>query len=327
MPGSRHLTTAILLQHVASGVEIAYPFPGTPRAVLRIEGAIPRLTLRVESSAAPPSSVNAMKNLKVASVTNGGKQFLTVSVTGEEILLDGHAMLCAIADRVQLEQLTPRDAILETVAQWRAVLAARTRLSPEAEVGVFGELLVLDAVRKIYGDAGLDSWRATAGEEHDFGLPDLDVEVKTTASERRTHWISGLRQMVPTNNRPLVVLSLQVTRGGSVGRTLPQLIRDVRTNIGDALRFDEKLALVGWDPADADLYPDRWSLRGRPACFSVAGDFPRLTPDLVARLPVEDAQIVEIHYRIDLEHRDDDATPHPGLAEVVKELRNEGDAQ
>ena len=57
----------------------------------------------------------------------------------------------------------------------------------------------------------MNSWRGPIGEEHDFGMSAPDVEVKTTLGERREHWISTATQLVPTGDRPLYLLSIQLT--------------------------------------------------------------------------------------------------------------------
>jgi hypothetical protein len=303
---ARHLSIQMLQNHLASGVEVAYPFPGVPKVVLRIDGAVPQLTLRIASTDSAPTALNTMRNLRVSSVTSDGSPHLTVRVTGTPLMLDGHAMLCAIADRIQVEGWTPSEAIVETVTQWRTVLAARTRMSAEAELGLFGELMFLDALHEATGTTALEAWRGAAGEEHDFGLGHLDVEVKTTAGERRTHWISGVRQLLPTVGRQLALVSLQLTRGGASGRTLSELVDDLRTKLPDLAQFDDKLAQVGWHEADADLYVDRWVIRAEAIGFTVAGDFPCLTPPLLATLPIDSSSVVEVHYRIDLEGRPGD---------------------
>lgn len=318
---SRHLATQILLEHVASGVETAYPFPGTPAVVLRIEGAVPRLTLRIESDDPTPVALNTLQHVRVASISANGAQFLTVAVSGDELVLDGHAMLCAIADRVQLENRRPTEAIVETITQWRSVLAARSRMSTESEIGLLGELLVLEALRAVIGCTAIDAWRGTANEEHDFGLDEVDFEVKTTTGERRTHWISGARQLLPSVDRPLALVSIQVTRGGMTGRTLAELVDALRSAVVDVTQFDAKLARIGWEDAAADLYVERWALRSDPAAFEVSGVFPRLTPALLSTLPVDHESLVDVRYRIDLDGRQADSVASQTLKHTLARMK------
>src|SRR5207302_797447 len=103
-------------------------------------------------------------------------------------------------------------ALDETLAIWSRVLARRSRMSRDHEVGLYGELLLVRALMTAWtvGEA-VASWRGPAAEEHDFGLPQFDVEVKTTTSERRRHWITSLTQLMPTRSRPLWLISIQVT--------------------------------------------------------------------------------------------------------------------
>ena len=154
-----------------------------------------------------------------------GQHRLEVSVAGQELLLDGHAMLCAVADRIQVDGQEPLAATRETLDHWRSMLALRTRMTPEAEIGLFGELLVIEALTATHGPDLLQAWRGPEREEHDIGLEDLDVEIKSTSADQRVHWVSSLDQLQPSPGRELVLLSLQLTRGGAAGRTLPQLIR------------------------------------------------------------------------------------------------------
>ncbi len=300
---SRHLSTEILLEHLASGVSMVYPFPGVPAAELVIDGSVPRVTLRVDSGANDSAEQNALRNVRVADTYHDGVHRLSIAVSGEELMLDGHAMLCAIADRVQVEGMRAIDAVRETLDQWRSVLAARTRMSVEAEIGLMGELLLLEALGTQLGDDALTAWRGALSEEHDFGLADLDVEVKTTASERRRHWVGSVTQLRRSEGRPLVLVSLQITRGGQAGITLAELVDRVRLAFGHVDELNDKLAQAGWDEAASDLFVDRWTLRTRPATFDVEGGFPAITPTDIADMEIDSSAVVEIQYRIDVDDR------------------------
>jgi putative PD-(D/E)XK family protein DUF4420 len=310
----RHLSVPILLEHVGAGTTIAYRFPGTPAVQLLIEGALPRLTLStgIEQPASLPP--NPLRHIAVTSGVEDGEHRLSVSVAGGALLLDGHTMLCAIADRIQLEGRPPAEAVTETLAGWRSVLAARTRMSPEAEVGLFGELLVLEALAA--DDPETNAWRGALHEEHDFGLAATDVEVKTTSMERREHWISGLEQLTPTGQRPLLLVSIQITRGGASGRTLPELITDVRALSGPTGELDAKLQQL-WDDETADLFGDRWRLRSAPRAYTIDGRFPTLTRDVLAGAISDINAVRDVHYRLDLHDRPAD---HPADAQLTAAL-------
>jgi hypothetical protein len=223
-------------------------------------------------------------------------------VRSHELIIDGHAMLCAMADRIQLEGLDPMRAVAETLQQWREVLAARKRSSTEQEVGLVGELLVLEALQTIAGASALEAWRGAANEEHDFGLDQMDVEVKTTSTERRTHWISSATQLQRTQDRPLTLVSIQITRGGKSGRTLPAIIGDLRKSL-DRESFNTKLSRLGWDDDLSDLYPERWIVRTEPAAFAVDDAFPAITPSILATTVADAGLVTDLRYRLDLTDR------------------------
>src|SRR5215207_5183675 len=187
----RHLDLPILLKHVEDGVPHIYPFPGHPPVVLRINGAVPRLSLEVPVNGRPELQPATLVNVRSALVLIDGRRQLKVDVTGAALLLDGHQMLCAIADRIQLEGADPLVALYETLDQWREILAVRSRLSREAEVGLFGELTLVEALATLDGRESVSVWRGALQEEHDFGFPCLDLEVKTTTNDQRIHTIHG----------------------------------------------------------------------------------------------------------------------------------------
>jgi hypothetical protein len=302
----RHLAIPILLQHVAEGVSVVYPFQGEPPVQLIIDGSVPRLRLRTSLHGQSVAITNTLQHVRLETVAVAGDTQLQVSITGHNLLLDGHTMLCAIADRIQLEHSAAPAAVAETLQQWRSVLAARSRLSQDAEVGLFGELLVLQALAAVKPQpVALSSWRGSANEEHDFGLSELDLEVKTTTREERVHWIGSLGQLKPTGSRPLFVLSLQITRGGDSGLTLADLVAAVSEHDSNTdVEVKAKLRSAGWDDEAADLYTERWRLRSAPAAWRVDAGFPALT-----RATLEAAgshilsSIVDVRYRINLDNR------------------------
>jgi hypothetical protein len=283
MMSGRHLDLAILLNHVEDGVPHLYPFPGDPPVRLRIEGSVPRLSLEVTVDSKHDLPPSTLVNVRSTIVVIDGHRHLKVTVTGAALILDGHRMLCAIADRIQLDGLSPVVAYTETLEQWKEILVARSRMSREAEVGLFGELSLLEALK----------------EEHDFGVPDLDLEVKTTTSEQRVHTIHGLGQLTPTPGRALLLMSIQVTSGGAAGRTLAELIVEIRTAVGTAI--DLGLARAGWDNGAADLYCERWVVRTRPAVFTIDAEFPALTRERVDRIHPSFVALDRADYRLRLD--------------------------
>ena len=238
------------------------------------------------------------------------------------LVVDGYAMLMAVADRIQLDGFKPLDALDETLRTWASILSTRTRLTAEAEVGLFGELLVLRALLET-GAADAIAWRGGFGEEHDFGFSHADVEAKTTSGEKRRHWIHGLTQLVATGETPLWLLSLQITRGGDEqGETLPGLIDDVSA-LADApgrSRIEANLAQIGWKEEQRDLFDERWRLRTAPLALRVDDDFPRLTPGVLIDAGVDTSRLRQVAYEIDLTDHMPSPSPPATLTAIVEHL-------
>jgi hypothetical protein len=266
---------------------------------------------------------NALAHVQVESVVYQGERFLEVSTVDERLVVDGYSMLTAIADRIQLDGQPALAALEETLGTWRAILAARVRMPVEAEVGLVGELIVLEALLSTESPPPVSCWKAVHGEEHDFGLRDADLEVKTTSGERRQHWIHGLGQLLATAATPLWLLSIQVTRGGAgPGRTLPELVGNVIAAAAPEQRDElrQRLASVGWCPEDSDLFADRWRLRSMPAAFLVDDSFPRLTVDQLTAANIENSAIRRVSYELDLSDRRCSPDPPPTVANLLRWL-------
>lgn len=323
----RRLTPSALMQHWDSGVPVVIPVAGTPALRLRIDKPQTRLTLRAPLSTPGELPVNTLAHVDIETLVEGGDRFVEISTTDARLVADGYAMLMAVADRIQLDGSEPLAAFEETLRTWESILSTRTRLSTEAEVGLFGELLLVRALLET-GAGGASAWRGGFGEEHDFGFADADAEAKTTSGEKRRHWIHGLTQLVATGDTPLWLLSVQVTRGGSQGETLPELIDQVSSMADEEgrPRIDANLAEIGWSDEQRDLFDERWQLRSAPLALRVDAEFPRLTPTLLAKVGVETAAVRQVAYEIDVTDRAASPDPPTTIATVVEHLTDVADA-
>jgi hypothetical protein len=269
--------------------------------------------------------VNTLAHVAVKTLVESGNRFIEISTTDPRLVVDGYAMLMAVADRIQFDGCKPLDALDETLKTWASILSTRTRLTAEAEVGLFGELLVLRALLET-GAADALAWRGGFGEEHDFGFTHADAEAKATSGERRRHWIHGLTQLVATGETPLWLLSLQLTRGGDQqGETLPGLIDDV-SSLADAAgrsRIEANLARIGWKEEQRDLFDERWRLRTTPLALRVDDDFPRLTPSILINAGVDTSRLRQVSYEVDLTDEMASPSPPPTVTAIVEHL---GDA-
>ncbi|MCF3122520.1 PD-(D/E)XK motif protein [Streptomyces arenae] len=289
---------------LGAGQATTYPLsrPGArPQVSYVVEHGGQGIALHVElgSRARPPRAI--LPTIRIDQLADRSGRFARIRTTQPALLRDFHDFLCAVADRIIAHHRTLDQAYAETVRAWSALLARPGPLGPEKRIGLIGELAVLHHLAHAYGWAtAVRSWTGPEGEEHDFGLPGYDLELKTTSSERRRHTIHGIAQLDAAPGRPLWFASLQLTRGGADGRTLGDCARAVRRGVAEhapaALgTLDRRLAAVGWSEALAD--DEHWTLR-TPLLVLDAATLPRLD---LAVLPKETRdRISSVQYAIDV---------------------------
>lgn len=236
------------------------------------------LYVELERRHQPPRS--PLPSIRIDQIAERGMRMARIRTTQAALIRDFHDLLNAVADRIVTHDRTLDQAFGETVRAWSALLDRPRGLGVEKRIGLIGELSVLSSIARVHNwTTAMRAWKGPDREEHDFGLPGFDLEVKTTASEERRHTIHGLGQLTPTGDRPLWLVSLQVTRGGTDGRTLADCVHSVRNAVADKDpasldRLDRQLAVTGWNP---DLPDDeRWRLRSGPLALLVEDQLPRI---------------------------------------------------
>ena len=299
----RHLSSDGFREYLSSGAPSVVKIEGSPAVYLVIDPAPRKVALRtpLESHAVP--DLSAYRHISAATIHWNDTPWCELRIEGD-IIVEAYPILCAIADRIQLRSLDFRAAVIEALGSLRELLAGRGRLAEEQEIGLFGELLLLrHLLGKLPASRAIACWRGPEREEHDFVLPDVDVEVKSTTSDVRCHWINDIRQLEPTLGRRLQLLSIQLTGAGAGGSSLPELIDQVRELVPDGAPSEElsrKLASLNWHSKAAALYTSRFRLRTPPAIFDVDAAFPALTPPRLAAAHLDQSRFKQIRYLIEL---------------------------
>ncbi|WP_425833289.1 PD-(D/E)XK motif protein [Streptomyces fractus] len=248
--------------------------------------------------------------VRIDQIRENGVRKARIRTTDPSLVRDFHDLISATADRMVTHGRTLDQAFAETIRAWTALLGRPRELSTAQRIGLLGELIVMRALASSYGwEKAVTAWTGPDGEEHDFGLPGYDVEVKTTASEERRHAVHGLGQLDHAPGRALWLVSLQLTRGGAEGVTLGDTVAAVSAEVAEHApaslgRLERGLTAVGWSREQAD--DERWVARSAP----LALDSPALP-----RLPLADAvpdRISSVQYVIDVDDlRPTTAPPAP----------------
>lgn len=192
-------------------------------------------------------------------------------------------------------------------------------LEAEAEVGLFGELVMLRAIIEagIAPTSACEAWRGPMGGLRDFEIGTGGIEVKSTLSTTGfPARIGSLEQLDDTVRQPLFIAGLRLYQTAE-GRALPEAVEAVRDIVmGDkeAERLlAERLIAAGYLDAHADQYSRSFKLHDTRVLL-VDGDFPRMTPWSVPQ------GVIRAFYDIDLEKVQGLAIPLPEALETLKAL-------
>jgi hypothetical protein len=317
----RHLDLSNLQHHLREWVPVEFPVDGSPAASLFIDPHRQAVGIRIPDDGSRPDT--KLEHVRARSVHHGGTRWIEVTITDRALFLDGYPVLCAIADRVQLQGMTVAAAVSDALHLLGRLLERVDRMSIERELGLFGELLLLAGLCHSLGAArAVAGWLGPNREEHDVGVEGIDIEVKTTTSEQRSHWISSLTQLQNTPGRPLWLVSYQLTAAGSdSGHTLTQLITAVRGLVDDGPpreRLEAVLTESGWRDIHEQLFVNRWQLRSHPLALHVDEEFPRLTPARLTAAQVDTVRIPDVRYRVNLTGLVEQSEPPDFLVTALK---------
>jgi len=250
---------------------------------------------------------NLPSELKFRVTKCEGRYSLIISCMASELYRNFYDFGCEVFEMVLAKTHLPHEAVDEAWTKWGRLIDSQTVLSHEKQVGLIGELWTLKRVATSRGwAAALESWHSNATAEHDFGLEDYDLEVKSTTSESRTHMIGSLTQLLPSPGRDLYLLSIQFTSAASNTKnsfTLSSCVSEVFTHLSklDALQaqFSQRLSQVGWKQEHMRFYDTSFIARSKPFLIHVDQNCPRLVVDSLHNIPANLLHRIElVAYRI-----------------------------
>jgi hypothetical protein len=187
------------------------------------------------------------------------------------------------------------------VGAWQEFMRKGTQtLSAEAEIGLVGELICLQAIIEAGAPAAaaLEAWVGPLDGIQDFILGTGAMEVKSSlAASGFPAKIGSLDQLDDSMRQPLFVASVRL-RQTPGGQGLPQIAQGVMEAIrGDAEAerlLTERLMAAGYIDSHSDRYSRRFEHAGTRV-VEVHADFPRLTTGSVP------AGIMKAMYELDLD--------------------------
>lgn len=151
---------------------------------------------------------------------------------------------------------------------WRRIAGPLDR---HKQMGLYGELWVLERLIAKGGASRVQGWEGPAGERHDFAYPHRHLEVKTTGYSNPVLEVSSIDQLRP-GHPELHLVMVQVSEGA--GTTLPELVDRLRGRLSadpDHLRaFEDRLSTVRFLDQHATHY--RTSYRNTAASVLAIDD-------------------------------------------------------
>jgi hypothetical protein len=187
------------------------------------------------------------------------------------------ALCVEVADRIAAAPGRAVAALRKVLDDWRALLAGnREVLGPSALAGLFGELQLLRTI--VERDPGsVDVWTGPTGSAQDFHRGLHAVEVKTTlVPEGRTVHVHGADQLdvAPPGRLLLHWMRLRSDRG----RSVPELIEEIRSGTDDVASFHSLLRRVGYHDTDREIYGRQRFEVVEHRTYAIGPGFPRIVP-------------------------------------------------
>jgi hypothetical protein len=285
---------------------VALSVPGAVRFLAGIREPDGRIALLIEAplGAAPTRLLRiSAEGVSLSDRREAAQSLFRVAVALErEPLRDVFEVLAADLVEVVRTAATPAQAIATAVSRleaWQAFLrSGRRGLSREEQIGLLGELTILELLAKEIGyELAVEAWLGPMDGIHDFSRSGIGIEVKAVAGAGSLVRISRLDQLDRRGLSSLLVARPRFQEGPD-GRTLLTAVRDVRETIdrsapGVRLGFDDRLLRAGFIDVDRQVSAVPSFELKQIYGFEVREDFPRLTGLSVP------AEVVDAAYSLD----------------------------
>ncbi len=207
----------------------------------------------------------------------------------EETLLDTFAVLAADISARFFDEPPTWKAVLDVVEEWQSLLGRKGRMTPEGELGLWGELWLIDLATDV--DRLFQAWLGPSGDAQDFFLDGVGIEVKT-GRQRGSHHVSQTQVGRPVGSYPAWLLSLWVKPDPIAGTSLAALASRVVARSAQPESVVRQLAAAGYNPADREEYATGLVVLREPEWFPASA---------VPRVREADPGVSQLRYRIALD--------------------------
>ncbi len=233
------------------------------------------------------------KGLRITSAVGGNgddqRAYLRILLENER-LLDTFSVLAT--DLIEAVSGAPdmpsaMRSCIERLILWQGLMerVAEAGLSPEAQRGLFGELVTLARLMlpALGPEDAVSSWVGPARANQDFTFAAIGIEAKTTLSKAPVRLrIANELQLDDRGLDELIVCHVQLLAFAAHPATLPALVAELREQLHGTpvalLGFEQRLTTAGYLEVDRERYEAHGYVVRDLECYRVTGAFPRLTP-------------------------------------------------
>ena len=250
-----------------------------------------------------------MKFISVANENIEGKDGVTFTVKNTSKMEIFYDFVVSTNQKLG-NSLNPNiETVKHSINLWRELLS-QYKNAEQLERGLLGELWVLKKLIDFEGGEVIESWIGPKNERHDFRLGNTELEVKTTNSKDRTHVISSIEQLEPTEGSELYLVSLLLTSTAKTN-TNSYNVQDLFLEISEKLNNDQRTtfaALVRDYVIDEDLFKNfnnSYALTDVPKYIFVDDNFPKISLNEFYDLKAHD-RIRKISYSLNVDNLGED---------------------
>ncbi len=245
-----------------------------------------------------PEQARRLAFVSVQTVKHKAVSFLEIATTSPLINRQFYLFVTAIADRVLDSHQSAIEAVTLELQSFAALLKEKSLLTIERQVGLIGELIVLERMLSADGSGAIAAWIGPHGEPHDFRVGNSEFEVKTTISTRRIHTIHNLTQLTGSPGCRLFIISILLgppgkDSGFSLAEKIESINRSLKESPNEKKQFLTALESNGYSSTDHAQYDRLFALRGPIAVVPVDSQFPTITSSTLKALLGHEAHRID----------------------------------
>jgi hypothetical protein len=263
-----------------------------------------------------PPDVLKLASIRTRIFNQSGRSLLEIATSNLSLYRHFYHFALAVSERILVDKCSSVEAVSTELQCFGELFEEKSLLGVERQLGLLGELLVLERFLLKRGGSALDGWLGPMGEPHDFRFDSREYEAKTTISPRRVHTINGPEQLVPSTGCSLLIVSVMLGPAGaghgfSLAEKVDQLSGEFAHTAPRKERFLAALSACGFRDEDRTHYERRFAMRRPLAIVPVDGSFPAITRFTIQNVLGELAPRIEsLRYEVSIEGLElEDGTP------------------